>query len=122
MRPPVAEPGLKRSRKFQPKPGRPPLGPRVIRYVLTAVAFAIIIDGLFGERGIADTMKARQDYAALELYISRLKADNARLREQARGLKEDSAAIEAIAREELGLIHPGEILFIVKDRTVRTAQ
>ena len=33
----------------------------------------------------------------------------------ARRLREDSTAIEEQARRELGLIKPGEVLFIVKD-------
>jgi len=103
-------------------PARPPLAPRLIRYVLVALAFVIMIDGLFGDRGLVDTMRARRDFAALERYVARVKAENAALREEARRLKEDPAAIEAIAREELGLIYPGETLFIVKDRTVRTVQ
>jgi cell division protein FtsB len=37
------------------------------------------------------------------------------LREQARRLREEASAIEALAREQLGLIRPGEILFILKD-------
>ena len=122
MRPPVADPGLKRARKFQPNPVLPPIAPRSVRYVLVAVAFAIIIDGLFGDGGLVDTMKARQDYAALERHVAELREENAALREEARRLKEDPAAIEAIAREELGLIYPGETLFIVRDRTVRAGR
>ena len=37
------------------------------------------------------------------------------LRDMARRLREDPAAIEEQARRELGLIKPGEVLFIVKD-------
>ena len=37
------------------------------------------------------------------------------LREEARRLHEDPAAIEEIARRELGLMSPGEKLFIIKD-------
>ena len=46
---------------------------------------------------------------------SSLRTENARLREEARRLREDPAAIEEIARRELGLIKPGEKLFIVRD-------
>jgi cell division protein FtsB len=119
MRLPVAEPGLKRARKFQSQPLRPPLAPRILRYVVLALAFVIIIDGLFGQGGLLETLRARHDYAALEAYVARLKQENADLREQARQLKEDPNAIEAIARQELGLIYPGETLFIVKDHTAR---
>ena len=47
--------------------------------------------------------------------IARQRAENARLRETARRLREDPSAIEEIARRELGLIKPGERVFIVKD-------
>ena len=40
---------------------------------------------------------------------------SAKLRETARRLREDPAAIEEIARRELGLIKRGERVFIVKD-------
>ena len=47
--------------------------------------------------------------------IARQRAENARLREEARRLREDPRAIEEIARRELGLIKPGEKVFIIKD-------
>ncbi|MGH9219038.1 MAG: FtsB family cell division protein, partial [Vicinamibacterales bacterium] len=47
--------------------------------------------------------------------LERARAENAQLREAARRLREDPAAIEEAARRELGLIKPGEVLFIVKD-------
>jgi cell division protein FtsB len=126
MRLPVAEstprPPLRRSRRFQPKAVRPPVAPRIIRYIVVALALAIAIDALFGDRGLVDTRKARQDYVVLELYVNRLKVENASLRAEARRLKEDPAAIEAIARQELGLVFPGETLFIVKDRTVKISR
>jgi cell division protein FtsB len=44
-----------------------------------------------------------------------VRAENARLREEAQRLQEDASAIEDLARRELGLIKPGEKLFILKD-------
>jgi cell division protein FtsB len=44
-----------------------------------------------------------------------LRSENAALREEARRLREDPAAIEEIARRELGLMSPGEKLFIIRD-------
>ena len=45
----------------------------------------------------------------------RIRSENARLREEARLLREDADTIERVARERLGLIKPGEKLFILKD-------
>ena len=44
------------------------------------------------------------------------------MREEARRLREDPSAIEELARQELGLIKPGEKLFIVKDVVTPNAQ
>jgi len=56
-------------------------------------------------------------YSALERSLERSRTENAALREMARRLREEPAAIEEQARKELGLIKPGEVLFIVKDIT-----
>ena len=60
-------------------------------------------------------LQARREYSALERSLERARAENADLRDLARRLREDPSAIEEQARRELGLIKPGEILFIVKD-------
>jgi cell division protein FtsB len=86
-----------------------------IRKALVLVACAVLIDALFGDRGLAESIRARHAYRQAEAGVVRLKQENAGLREQIRRLREDPAAIEAIARQDLGLMRPGEILVIVKD-------
>ena len=86
-----------------------------MRWLLVFAASLIIVDGLFGERGLLAMLRARHEYDLLSAAIARQRADNARFREEARRLKEDPTAIEEIARRELGLIRPGEKVFIVKD-------
>lgn len=113
--PTVSRPPFKRAAKFQPKPVRQGRGHKVIRWLLVLLGVVIVIDALFGERGLMDTVRARREYAALEAHLARTRSENARLREEARRLREDPAAIEALAREQLGLIHPGEQLFIIRE-------
>jgi cell division protein FtsB len=60
-------------------------------------------------------LKARRQAEELAAAIARQRAENARLREEARRLTDDPAAIEEVARRELGLIRPGEKVFIIKD-------
>jgi cell division protein FtsB len=88
---------------------------RAIQYVLVLVGFVIVVDGLIGEKGLLAMRKARQQYHALEGALAAEKTENVRMREEARSLREDSTAIEDLARRELGLIKPGEKLFILKD-------
>jgi cell division protein FtsB len=88
---------------------------RAIHLLLLFVASAIVVDALAGDRGLIAILRARHEYDELSTSVSRLRAENARLRETARRLRDDPAAIEEIARRELGLIRPGERVFIVKD-------
>jgi cell division protein FtsB len=60
-------------------------------------------------------LRARQQYQAASDALDRQRAENARLRERIDRLKNDPAAIEELARGELGLMRPGEKVFIVKD-------
>ena len=88
---------------------------RIVQYVLVFIGCVIVVDALVGDKGLLATTKARDEYRALESSLERARAENARLREEARRLKEDPSMIEEVARKELGLIKPGEKVFIVKD-------
>ena len=88
---------------------------RAVQYLLVFIGCVLVADALVGEKGLLAIMKARQDHQALEQSLHSARADNVRLREEARRLREDPSAIEEIARRELGLIRAGEKLFIVKD-------
>jgi cell division protein FtsB len=104
-----------RRRASKPDPKHPTRNRRIVQLLLLFVASVIVVDGLVGERGLLAMLRARHEYEELSATIARQRAENARLRDQARRLREDPTAIEEIARRELGLIKPGEVVFIVKD-------
>jgi len=87
----------------------------IVHWLLLLVASVIVVDGLVGDRGLLAMLRARQEYDDLARTIAHERAENARLRDQVRRLKEDPKAIEEIARRDLGLIRPGEKVFIVRD-------
>lgn len=90
-------------------------GRRWLRHALFFITLVIVIDAIAGEKGLLALLQARGEYSALERSLERARAENAELRDMARRLREDPTAIEEQARSELGLIKPGEVLFIVKD-------
>jgi cell division protein FtsB len=98
-----------------PRPTLASRGRRLIRHILLFITLVIVVDAIAGEKGLLALLEARREYAALERSLERARAENAELREMARRLREDPAAIEEAARQELGLIKPGEMLFIVKE-------
>ena len=86
-----------------------------LRRLLLFVACIVAADALVGERGLAQTLKARRDLSRSTVELSAIRAENATLREDIRRLKEDRSTLEHVARGELGLVRRGEILVIVKD-------
>jgi len=112
--PPPARESLRRKR---PQPAEPssPARRKTLHLLLVFVTLVLVIDGLIGEKGLLESIRARRQHRELTASIDRLRAENAQLREDVRRLREDPSAIESLAREELGLIRPGELLFILKD-------
>ena len=77
------------------------------------LALVVAADSLFGERGLASHGRLQRDVAQVRHDVSTIRNENAGLREQIRRLQSDPTMIEAVAREELGLIRPGELLFVM---------
>ena len=107
--PPVAKDP---KRSWQKRPDRTR---RIVRTLLLFIAAVIVVDALVGEQGLFAMLRARRQAEELAATIARQRAENARLREEIRRLTDDPAAIEEVARRELGLIRPGEKVFIIKD-------
>lgn len=93
----------------QPPSDRRPLGPRLrlVALLLLGLAAASVV----GNRGLVRLYQMHQTKAALIREIEQLAATNAALTEEVRALRTDPSRVEAIAREELGLVKPGEIVY-----------
>jgi len=88
---------------------------RMVQYLIVFVGCVLMIDSLVGDKGVLQMLKKRQEARALEQAVAAARAENARLFQEAERLKHDPAALEETARRDLGLIKPGEKLFIIKD-------
>lgn len=78
-------------------------------------ACVLLANGLVGERGLTETIRAKRSFAAAARGLARLKSENDALRAAAQRLRDDAATIELVARGELGLVRRGEILVTVRD-------
>jgi cell division protein FtsB len=85
---------------------------RVPFVALWFVVASLLFNLLFGDMGVIQGIRQRVAHARLEEEVRTLHAENALLAEDVRALKQDPWRVEAIAREELGLVRPGEILFL----------
>jgi cell division protein FtsB len=88
---------------------------RLVQFGLILLGATLVVESLFGTRGLSALLEARRQHTAVSSDLERLRSENARLRSDARRLREDPEAIEEAARRDLGYIAPGEKVFIVKD-------
>jgi cell division protein FtsB len=102
-------------RKRQVAAPAAPIWRRSLNSLLLFVTVVLIVDALVGDKGFMETLRARRQARALALSLQQMRQENARLRDYTARLRSDPRSIEEIARRELGLIKPGEVLFIVKD-------
>jgi cell division protein FtsB len=82
------------------------------RWALILIAGVLLLNALIGERGLLATLNAVQARSQLLSDIATIREENTLLRQYALQLRKDPETIEAVARRELGLIRPGERLFL----------
>ena len=71
----------------------------------------LLLQDVFGTHGLLAMRRAQKESARVQREIDQINQENRRLQENVKALKTDPAAIERIAREEMGLARPGEYIF-----------
>lgn len=74
----------------------------------------MLIASAVSDHGLAGLIKAREQARQLTADLAALKAENAALRMRIDGLRNDPAVIERVARQDLGLARPDEVVIRVK--------
>jgi cell division protein FtsB len=94
-----------------PRPTR-----RTARFLVLLVTVLLVGNAILGDRGYLSMIRAADQMEQLSQSIAAVRARNDALRENARQLREEAWRIAELARGELGMMQPGERLFIVTDR------
>ena len=89
--------------------------------VLGLALLVLAIQGIFGKRGYLEIQDLQNSNQDLTKELEALKSENARTMEEIQSLKTNPAYIEKIAREELGLVRPGEIKIITQPKPENSA-
>jgi cell division protein FtsB len=88
--------------------------PRIQRIVYAALALmvaALAIDGVFGAHGMIATYRLKLKVEKAQQHANNLQEENKVFADQVRKLKTQPSAIEHVARERMGLVKPGELVF-----------
>jgi cell division protein FtsB len=103
---------LRKAKSQQP----PSFWSRYARAILGLALLLLAIHDVFGSHGLLATRHTQSQIQELRGEIDRLNKENGDLSKQVRALRTDPKAIERIAREEMGLARPGEMIFKLPDQ------
>lgn len=83
------------------------------RWLVFLAALAILIAGssVIGKKSLVKVLQMNNTKAEIEQDITRLREVNERLTREIRSFANNPGRVEAIAREDLGLVKPGEIVY-----------
>ena len=86
---------------------------KIVLGVVSLLTSILIINALIGEQGVIAVMRARAERTTLETVMNSLQKENYELRQLAVDLRTNPSTIERVARDDLGLISPGEQVLII---------
>jgi cell division protein FtsB len=78
-----------------------------LAFFIAAMAFFT----LFGERGVVQIYQLKEEREKIRMVNARLGEENRKLAEQIGRMRSSREEVEKIAREELGLVKKGEIVY-----------
>ncbi len=84
----------------------------LVSLLLSALFFGIV---LVSDRGLLQVRKQRLQLAKARAEVAELEAGNRKLEAEVAALKGDPRAVEKIAREQLNLVRPGEVVVVLPD-------
>jgi cell division protein FtsB len=80
-------------------------------YLLGALILAVSLVTLIGERGALHLWRLRGEKSQLDEQNYRLQKENEALRQRIARIRHDDRYLEKLAREELNLVRPGEVVY-----------
>ena len=77
---------------------------------------ALVVHTVFGTGGYMDLQKRDTELQRMNDKVTDLEKENRRLTGEVKSLKNDPAAIERVAREQLKLVKPGERVITIPEK------
>ena len=85
-------------------------------YVLLLVCIALVVHEIFGQHGFLAMRRQQKEVQVLQEQLQRLQQENLALEKQINALRSDPKAIERVAREQMRMARPGEIIYTLPDK------
>ena len=88
---------------------------RIALAVFGLLTVAMLLLAVFNDKGALQVHARSSKLTAIESDISKLDSENKQLSAEIQSLRSDPGAIEKLAREELKLVKPGEIVLVTPE-------
>ncbi len=85
------------------------------RSVLILCVFSLFLHDIFGAHGFLALRRTKLEIERVQSDINRLNKENIELSDEVKSLKTDPHKIESIARDELGLAKPNEVIIKIPE-------
>lgn len=89
---------------------------RIAVGVFGLLTVAMLLLAVFNDKGALQVRAQSNKLSGLESEISTIDADNKKLTEEIQALRTDPNTIEKLAREELKLVKPGEVVLVTPEQ------
>lgn len=87
---------------------------------LALLAIALIVQEVFGQNGYLAMRRQEREFKTRQAQIQKLKQGNQQLEQQINALKTNPQAIEKLAREQMHMAKPGEIIYTLPQKQATT--
>jgi cell division protein FtsB len=88
-------------------------------YVLLLVCIVLVVHDIFGQHGFLAMRRQQNEVQALQQQMQRLQQENLELEKQIHSLRSDPKAIERVAREQMRMARPGEIIYTLPNKETK---
>jgi cell division protein FtsL len=85
-------------------------------YVLLLICIALLAHEIFGAHGFLALRQEKKEIETLRQQIRQLQEENEQLDKRIKALQSDPKAIEGLAREQMRLARPGELIYTVPEK------
>ena len=89
---------------------------RIAAGVFGLLSIAMLLLAIFNDKGALQVRAQSQKLTVIEADIQKVEHENKQLGDEIKALKSNPAAIEKLAREELKLVKPGEVVLATPEK------
>jgi cell division protein FtsB len=86
---------------------------KAVMLLSSVLTIVFLISFVFSEQGISELQRSRRRVQNLRNDLVHQRLENVRLREEIESLQKSTFAVERIAREDLSMSRPGEIVYLL---------